>query len=98
VSIYEDVTLAAGTIKRIHVNQFVIKRFHKNGIDEPAWIVRTSNGVYYCRHWSVDGAMDGIQRLGQPMPGCSARLWLETTAEVVLTQAERIEEDICQAA
>lgn len=49
----EDVTLEAGTLKRIHVNQFVIKAFHKTGDDQPAWIVRTSNGVFYCRHWTA---------------------------------------------
>lgn len=93
---FEDVTLDAGTLKRIHVNQFVIKRFHKTGQDEPAWIIRTSKGVYYCRSWEIVGECVGIQSLAKPMPGCSARLWIETRAELRLSQAERAPENTCE--
>jgi hypothetical protein len=85
---YEDVTLKQGTLKRIHVNQFIIKRFHKTGEDEPAWIIRTSQGTYYARSWEVSGPVTGIQSLAKPMPGCSARMWIETRDEIVLRQAE----------
>jgi hypothetical protein len=88
--IYENVTLPAGNIKRIHVNQFVIKQFHKTGEDEAAWIVRTSNGTFYCKHWTTSGPLEGIQSLSKPMPGCSARLWIETHAEITLHQAAKM--------
>lgn len=94
---FEDVTLPAGSLKRIHVNQFVIKRFHKTGEDEPAWIIRTSQGTYYARHWEMTGPVEGIQSLAKPMPGCSARLWLETRSEIILRQAERAP-DTCEVA
>lgn len=94
----EDLTLAAGTIKRIHVNQFTIKRFHKTGVDEPAWIVRTSKGTYNCRHWTVDGSVEGIQSLSKPAPGCPARLWLETLDAVTLYQAEKQQDEVCEVA
>lgn len=93
---FENVTLPEGTLKRIHVNQFVIKRFHKTGADEPAWIIRTSEGVFYARHWALSGPIEGIQSLAKPMPGCSARLWIETRAEIVLHQVERA--DTCEVA
>jgi hypothetical protein len=90
--IIQDITIPAGNIKRIHVNQFIIKRYHKTGEDAPAWIIRTSRGVYYCKHWTVRGPMEGMQSLSKPMPGCNARLWIETRAEITLHQAERVEE------
>ena len=95
---FEDVTLPEGKIKRIHVNQFVIKRFHKTGQDEPAWIIRTSDGVYYCRHWELIGNSEGIQSLSRPMPGCSARLWIETRSAITLVQAEKVRDDVCEVA
>lgn len=89
-----DVVLPSGNLKRIHVNQFKIRDFHKKGLDQPCWIVRTSGGVYHCRSWEIVGDATGIQSLAKPMPGCSARVWIETRAEVHLRQAQA-EVDSC---
>lgn len=74
-------TLFAGTIKRIHVDRRVIAQNRKSGGDEPAWTIQTSKGPIKCRFWNIVGAASGRQ--GAKPLSCGARMYIETTAQLV---------------
>ena len=94
----EDVTLPEGSLKRIHIHTAKIRRFHKTGADEPAVIVRTSQGIYHGRDVEIHGSAKVIQSLSKPMPGCGARIWIETRAAVAIQQAQPVVEESCPIA
>jgi len=83
----DDVTLPAGRIKRLHINSHTVKRCVREKVDEPCVIVKLSDARYYGRSVEIKGESHLIQSLDKPMPGCGARIWIETTAEVVIRQA-----------
>lgn len=70
-----------GLIKRIHVDQQVIRRCRTNGTDEPALTVQTSAGPIKARRVRILGPSELVQRLDHPL-SCGARVWIETRAEV----------------
>ncbi len=73
--------LPRGTIKRIHVNQHVIRSNIKGGEDEPAMTVQTSKGVYRGREVRILGTSKLVQCCGKAL-SCGARVWIETRAAV----------------
>jgi hypothetical protein len=85
-----DVILPGNTIKRIHVAGGDLRRCVKTGTDEPVVIVRTSSGAYRGRDVEIHGPSRMVQSLTKPMPGCGARVWLETRSPVTIKQAEFI--------
>ena len=88
-----DVTVPAGTLKRIHIHTGKIRQYHQDGIDQPCVIVRTHHTIYHGRNVEIVGDSKVIQSLTKPMPGCGARIWIETRGEVRVAQA--VEEEVC---
>jgi len=89
-------TLPAGTLKRVHVNRQRIERYVKTGVDEPAIIVLAGGKRYWGREVKIDGPCRFLQSLDKPMPGCSARIWMETRAAVEVLDAMEVP-DGCDA-
>jgi hypothetical protein len=74
-------TLAAGTIKRLHVDKQVIARNRKNGTNDPAITIQTSKGPHKAFNVKVNGPSEFIYSPHKPL-SCGARLYIETTSEV----------------
>lgn len=70
--------LRGGTIKRLHVNQHVIKANAKGG-DDPPLTVKTTGRNYKAREVRIDGPSTLVYRPDKPLD-CGARVWIETTA------------------
>ena len=77
-------------IKRIHVDQHVIKRNAKHGTDDPPISVKTYKNNHKCREVSIEGPSTLVYRPDKPL-SCGARLWIETEADVIVDQEERIQ-------
>jgi predicted PP-loop superfamily ATPase len=80
--------LRGGLIKRLHVNQFAIRRNGKTGGDEPVITVKTSGGNDYAHEAViVDDAGTEVARVvyrpNDPL-SCGAKVWIETRNEVRL--------------
>lgn len=73
--------LAGGTIKRVHVNQFVIRANRRTGANEPPISIQTSRGVHRARTVEIDGPSRLVYAPEHPLP-CGARLWVETRAPI----------------
>jgi hypothetical protein len=74
----------AGTIKRIHVNQHVIRRNTKTGDTTPPLSVKTSKGSFACSDVVIHG--DSVVRYSPERPlSCGARVWIETRARLSLS-------------
>jgi len=68
-------------IKRIHVNQHVIKRNRKTGENEPVLTVKTYNSNTYGHSVTVHGPSKIVYRPDKPL-SCGAHVWIETEADV----------------
>lgn len=83
----EDVVKAfvmpAGTLKRIHVHQQIVRNNVKNKTDIPSVTVQWRNKSYKARDVKIKGESTVMQRMFEPL-SCGARIWIETTAEVEL--------------
>lgn len=73
----------AGLIKRIHINKHVIRANLKNNQNNPAVTVQLSTGPLRTNNVEIKGPSHLVT--GDKPLSCGARIWLETTAEVVLT-------------
>lgn len=73
--------LRAGTVKRLHVDQHVIKSNRSTGREDPPVTVQLSTGSLKCRHAVIHGKSELIYRPERPL-SCGARLWVETRARV----------------
>jgi len=73
--------LAAGTIKRLHVDKHVIASNLKHGTDLPPLTVQTSKGPHKARTVKINGPSEFFYRPEKPL-SCGARAWIETHAEV----------------
>jgi hypothetical protein len=72
-----------GIIKRIHVNQFDIRK------GEPTPLrVKVSGFNYVCHQIEIRGPSTVVYRPDKPM-SCGAKVWIETTAEVLVLPLER---------
>ena len=70
-------------LKRIHINQHKIRSNKKNNTNEPVITVKTSKSNDYAHLVEVLGPSKVIYRPDKPL-SCGAKVWIETTAEVVL--------------
>jgi len=70
-------------LKRIHVNQHNIRSNKKNGTNKPVITVKTSKSNDYAHNVEVLGPSKVIYRPDKPL-SCGAKVWIETTAEVIL--------------
>jgi len=74
---------SAGTIKRIHVNQHVIRRNAKTNDHEPPISVKTSKGSFPCSGVVIHG--EAVVRYSPEKPlACGAKVWIETRARLSL--------------
>lgn len=73
--------MPAGTFKRIHVHQQIIRDNVKKNKDDPAITVRWRNKSYKARDVLISGPSVVMQRMTEPL-SCGARIWIETSAEV----------------
>ena len=72
-------------IKRIHVNQHNIKWNKKNPNDLPKPVISVKCGGknYVGAEAIINGSSKVIYSTNKPL-SCGARVWIETTAEVVI--------------
>lgn len=70
-------------LKRIHVNQHVIRRNKKTGEREPPVTVKTSRGNYRAGSVRIEGVSDVVYSPDRAL-SCGARVWIETRAPVVV--------------
>lgn len=77
-------TLAAGTIKRLHVNRHVIAANRKTGKRAPALTIQTSKGPFRGQVVIINGPSQMVYDPDNPL-SCGAVAWVETTAEVQFT-------------
>jgi hypothetical protein len=75
--------LRNGLIKRIHVNQHVIKANTKTGETAPPLTVQAQGGPYPAREVTINGPSKVVYSPEKPL-SCGARVWVETIAEVVI--------------
>ena len=64
-------------IKRIHVNQHIIKKNAKTGKREPVITVKTSKQNVYGHTVEVQGASKVVYSPDKPL-SCGAKVWMET--------------------
>jgi len=74
---------AKGRIKRVHVDKKVIAANLKHGSSDPPITIQFSNGSIKCYGVTVFGVSEFVYRPHQPL-SCGARLWIETTAEIMV--------------
>ena len=72
-------------IKRIHVNQHVIKRNSKQNERNPVLTIKTSKDNRYAHEVSIDGPSKIVYSPDKPL-SCGAKVWIETTANVEITR------------
>ncbi|WP_353208428.1 hypothetical protein [Sphingorhabdus sp.] len=72
----------AGTIKRIHVNMHIIRSNIKTGDVDPVTTVQWRGKSYRFATVEITGPSTVIYSPNKPL-GCGARVWVETTTEVV---------------
>ncbi len=76
-------SLQDSRIKRIHVNQHVLKDNRKTGQTNPVLTIKTSDANHYAREVEILGPSRVVYRPERPLP-CGAVCWIETEAEVVI--------------
>lgn len=75
--------MARRRLTRIHVNQHVIRANAKSGARDPVLTVKTSGGNTYAHEVSILGPSRVVYSPDCPL-SCGARVWVETTADVVI--------------
>ena len=71
-------------LKRIHVNMHKIRANKKYGTNEPVITVKTSKSNTYGHEVNILGPSKVVYKPNKPL-SCGARVWIETTAEVMIT-------------
>ena len=77
------VVLVEGNLKRIHVNQHIIKSNQKNEEKNPVYTIKCNGSVYRAKDLTVSGDLDFVYRPEKPL-SCGARCWGETRGRVIL--------------
>ncbi len=80
----EKLVMPAGTLKRIHVHQQVVRNNVKHNTDIPAVTVQWRGKSYKARDVQIRGPSTVMQRMHEPL-SCGARIWIETTQEVEIS-------------
>jgi hypothetical protein len=71
-------------LKRIHVNQHVIRRNTKTGEREAPLTVKTSRANIRAHAVEIEGSCQVVYSPERPL-SCGARVWIETRAAVVVS-------------
>jgi hypothetical protein len=77
-------------LKRIHINQHIIRANAKTGERNPVITVKTSNSNKYAHEVRITGPSKVIYSPDKPL-SCGAKVWIETYSPVELK--ERVEEN-----
>ena len=67
----------------IHVNQHVIKSNAKTGERKPVLTVKTYKSNTYAHEVTINGPSKIVYSPDKPL-SCGAKVWIETTAEVLV--------------
>ena len=70
-------------MKRIHINQHIIRRNHKTGEREPVITVKEGKSNEYAHAVEINGPSKLVYSPDKPL-SCGARVWIETDSEVNL--------------
>lgn len=79
-----------GSVKKIHINQFAIRRNLKRqnneleGALEPVITCKTGKSNIYAMHADIKGPSELVYSPDKPL-SCGAKVWILTKSEVVLT-------------
>jgi hypothetical protein len=79
----------AGTIKRIHVNMHVIRKNIKTGAVDPVTTIQWRGKSYRFDTVEILGPSKVVYSPTKPL-SCGARVWIETTAQVLGNTCNRI--------
>lgn len=77
----EKIELRSGLVKRIHINQHVIKRNKKEGTRNPVITVKTSTDNHYGSRVEIHGDSEVIYSPDKAL-SCGATVWIRTKAHV----------------
>lgn len=80
----KTIVMSPGTIKRIHVNQHMIRRNKATGERNNVITVQWRNKSYPVEKVQIKGPAEAIYSPDKPL-SCGARVWVETRGEVVVT-------------
>ncbi len=69
-------------LKRIHVNQHLIRSNRRNGENVPPLTVKTSRSNVKAHEVVIDGPSRLVYSPERPL-ACGARVWIETNAPVI---------------
>jgi hypothetical protein len=70
-------------LKRIHINQHVLKHNYKTGERQPVITCKTYKTNDYAHEVEIEGPSKVVYSPDKPL-SCGARVWVETTAPVRL--------------
>jgi hypothetical protein len=73
--------LNKGYIKRIHVNQHVIKANKKNGFNDPVLTIKTTKNNIKANHIMIGDNVRLCYAPESPL-ACGATIWIETTEQI----------------
>jgi hypothetical protein len=74
-------------LKRVHVNMHAIRRNRMHATNEPPISVKTSRGNIRGYGVRIEGPSEVIYRPERPL-ACGARVWIETTASVLVSDGD----------
>jgi hypothetical protein len=80
--------LREGTLKRVHVNQHVIRANGKTGARAATLTVKAHGRNYRSNRVMIDGPSELVYSPDKPL-SCGAKVWIETTAGVSLDSNPR---------
>ncbi len=72
-------------MKRIHINQHIIKRNSKTGQREPVITVKEGRTNTYAQSVEILGPSKIVYSPDKPL-SCGAKVWIETNAEIKIEQ------------
>jgi hypothetical protein len=77
-------------LKRIHVNQHIIRANSKDPTDvRPPLSVKAGGRTMPAMHVEILGASTVVYSPSKPLP-CGARVWIETSAPVIAHRREHV--------
>jgi len=78
----DEMTMPAGTIKRIHVNQHIIRDNKKQNVRVPPLTIKWRGKTYAAANVDIRGVSRVVYSPDAPL-ACGAYVWVETKAEIV---------------
>lgn len=76
-------------IKRIHVNQHIIKSNSKGAAQQPPLTIKTYRNNHKAHTVEVNGSSKIVYSPDKPL-SCGAKVWIETEATVTLDTGETV--------